>query len=242
MLKATIALVCLMFALPVQAKIFAPKQAPTVNLSRAVMVDGVIMGRSLRPLGDKIVKLALENAELPIDIIVDSPGGSVIVGTWFINQMEAARGRGAQLRCFVSGAAASMAFSILLHCDERYALTQTYLLWHPVRVSGGGGGLTARESRILARSMAALDKWILKDVAAALPNVPYKTIKYHFQVESLHYARNLQKLDPDFMEVYDYIPGLYEALSSPDLLKSEPPPFFFGRSMFKRGTIIYMQE
>lgn len=236
MLRAMFAALLLCLASTASARAFR-----TVSPERTAMIDGVIAGNGLVGIGKQLMAWSMEDADAPIDLIIDSPGGAVYSGTLFINQMEAVRGRGTKIRCLVSGVAASMAFSILLHCDERVSLTNTYLLWHPVRVSGVNS-LTAREAAVLSRDMRSLDKWILRDVARYMPELTSAQVKYHFYHESLHYARSLEEIAPSFMEVRDHIPGLAETLADQKLRRSTPPSMFFGRTRFTPGTIVYMQD
>lgn len=213
----------------------------SVSVERTVMIDGVIAGRGLVAIGEQLVAWSLERSAEPVNVILNSPGGSVVAGSFFINQMEAVRGRGTRIRCFVQNFAASMAFSILLHCDERYALDNSYMLWHPVRVSGGGA-LTSREASVITKALASLDRWILNDVAAAIANLPPSEVEYHFHAETLHYARELEALDPEFITVKSSFPGLVETIASPRLKRSEVPMMFGFGGYFRPGTIIYLYE
>lgn len=90
-----------------------------------------------------------------IQILINSPGGSVVMGNMFIQAMEIAKSRGSKIECAVSNIAASMAIHILAHCDVRYILRGGYILYHEARV-GVMGNLTSRELRQMAASMESL--------------------------------------------------------------------------------------
>lgn len=246
MFKFLATLLCLFtataaFSAPPESRL-ASIQSRALTVDRTVMIDGVIAGAGLEAIGAQLLAWSVEKPMTPVNVIIDSPGGSVFAGTLFINQMEAVRKRGTPVRCFVTGMAASMAFSILLHCDERYALNNTYLLWHPVRAQPGP--LTAREATVIGRAIQALDKWILRDLAKTL-RIPQTKIRYHFYNESLHYGRELAEMAPGFMATADAFPGLLETAANPKLQRSvKPQLFFFGGSLsyFAPGTIVYMTD
>lgn len=247
MLKFLSALVCLFMAqsaaaTPPDSRLASPKST-ALTVDRTVMIEGVIAGAGLKAIGAQLVAWSVQKPAVPVNIIIDSPGGSVYSGTMFINQMEAVRGRGTPVRCFVSGMAASMAFSILLHCDERYALANSYLLWHPVRAQPGP--VTGREAEAIGRAIQALDRWILIDLARTL-RLQQATLRYHFYNETMHYGRELAAMDPEFMTIANSFPGLLETVANEKLKKSERPLLFFLRglapSYFTPGTIIYMTD
>lgn len=208
---------------------------PEVHPENTIVIKGVIAGGNLDKLARTLMK-----AEDYVDIVIDSPGGSVETGSRFINYMEAARRRGVTLNCFVPNLAASMAFGILVHCDNRYALSEAFLLWHRARVMLGGMGgsaMTAPQLMMVGRDLEALDDAILRETTAALGMDP-ELVKYHFESETLHLGSNLERLAPSFITVVPSIPGLLEALHNDKLPHSEKPnPFGF---LF--GEIIYITE
>jgi ATP-dependent protease ClpP protease subunit len=82
---------------------------------------------------DKLLALSpmTGGSKLPITILVNSPGGRVDTGMFFINQMQVSKSRGYKLNCVSGYMAASMGFQILAHCDNVYTLKHTKLLFHP---------------------------------------------------------------------------------------------------------------
>jgi ATP-dependent protease ClpP protease subunit len=71
-----------------------------------------------------------------VNLIIDSPGGSVRVGLVFVDLMRAAQANGTHIRCVVNGMAASMGAYILQACDQRLMTKQSAVMFHTVSVSG----------------------------------------------------------------------------------------------------------
>lgn len=216
---------------------------PAVRPENAMVIHGVIQGDNIAHLGEILIKVAGKIDS--VDLVISSPGGSVTSGFFFINQMEAARAKGLVINCFVPDVAASMAFGILVHCDHRYALSRAFLLWHRARVNlgggifGGGSPMTAPQLLTLGRDLASLDKVIFRETLAAL-GIEEKVVRYHFENETLHVGVNLHALAPEFITVYDSIPGLFEALDNKDLPRSKESRGIFGE--FNPGEIIYISD
>lgn len=193
-----------------------------VNEERAVIIQGVIYNNL-----DNVSKAALElfrsDSSKPIDLIINSPGGSVSTGFQFVNEMQDLRSKGAKFRCFVPGMAASMAFQILVQCDERHTLDRSFLLWHRVRVTVGGilgGPMTGPQAHHLGMQLLSIDRVILGELYAALKGVPRSVILSHFNTEMLHTGSSLAALAPKFSTTHTYIKGLYNALRNPDVPRS----------------------
>ncbi len=100
--------------------------ATPLEPSKTVTLQGEI-GRSAIPFSKLLVDVA-DKSDGSINMIINSPGGSIIAGNFIINSMEYVKGRGVKINCFVADIAASMAYSILLHCSERTALSHSMLL------------------------------------------------------------------------------------------------------------------
>lgn len=189
-------------------------QALEVDASRAILIEGPI-GNNLKGVTDAINNYAKQSKK-PIDIILDSPGGAVVHGFLFINHMDKLKAEGIKFRCFVPGFAASMAFQILLQCNERYVLDRSFLLWHRVRINFGGmfgAPLTAPDALYFARELQKLDTFILKELYAELPGMSKSSIRYHFERETLHMGKDLAGLTRS-IKSRKYIKGLFEAMSS----------------------------
>lgn len=125
---------------------------------RYVEVIDVVDGSMLRDVAQKLDKLSQESPA-PIDIFINSPGGGVLIGTSILDAMDVAKSRGVELRCFTSVLSASMAFIILANCDERYALPNAKLLFHPM--SSGGQGRVQEQIAGL-KEMAEVEHHMMK--------------------------------------------------------------------------------
>jgi ATP-dependent protease ClpP protease subunit len=187
-----------------------------INPKRSIIIQGEIAGQRILALGDRLEQLANESKE-PIDIAINSPGGSVIVGFLFVNRMESVRSRGIKLRCYVQDIAASMAFQMLMHCDERNVLERSFLLWHRVRVVVGGmfgSPMTAPQAATLARDLQAIDDLIIEELHTSMLDITFDDIMYHLENETLHTGINLARMAPKAFKAHKVIPGLYELLNS----------------------------
>lgn len=94
-----------------------------------------VVDASVIKAAQKLDRMSRESAE-DITILINSPGGFIAPGFIFVDAMEAAKSRGVTLKCISGVVAASMAFIMLAHCNERYVLRNTMLLFHPVSFSG----------------------------------------------------------------------------------------------------------
>jgi ATP-dependent protease ClpP protease subunit len=211
-----------------------------VNKDRAVVIEGVIAGGNILALESTLWKLAEDSR--PIDLVISSPGGSVTTGFMFINIMESLKAQGARFRCFVPTYAASMAFQILTHCDERYALSQSFLLWHRVRVMVGGGlfssgaAITAPLARDLGKDLQAMDDVIWWELTKTMTGVPREELQWHFEHETLHVSLNVHRMDPDFLTVQRAIPGLMETLKDSKVPRNQS----MGMESLNEGEIVYI--
>lgn len=193
---------------------------PTIDKARTVVLSGVIAGGNALRMTETLLKLSGDKSGKPIDIIISSPGGDVLTGFLFTNVMDSVRASGTKLRCYVPTIAASMAFQFLVHCDERFALERSFLLFHRVRVTLGGGfmspgvPMTAPAARELAYDMELLDRRILAELNETL-GMDKELVSYHFERETLHVAADLADITKGFIKVYKSIPGLIEAVLDP---------------------------
>lgn len=203
---------------------------------RTLIIDGVIGRGNLVELGDTMQKMAAQSSD-SITIIINSPGGSVVEGFRFINKMEAVRSSGVKLTCVVVEIAASMAFQILTHCDDRVSLDKSFLLWHGVRVFMMGA-LTAQQAHDMMIDLQALDAIILDELADTVgKEVGEQELLWHFHKETLHVGKSLSQMAPNFLRTHTAIPGLFEILSNPEVARSEEPSPF---GVFRNGELVYI--
>jgi ATP-dependent protease ClpP protease subunit len=100
----------------------SPIQAQEINPDTTVVIDREISGETMAPVMSHMFKLIVaEEAPSDLQIILNSPGGSVLTGFQFVVQMKVLQAKGTKITCFVPSIAASMAFHIFLHCDKRMA-------------------------------------------------------------------------------------------------------------------------
>jgi hypothetical protein len=168
----------------------------TLTPERTILIAGPISSKMYGPTIETMGKLAATGKD--IDIIISSPGGEVIVGSLLIDYMEHLKLGGTKFRCVVRDVAASMAFQILLHCNERYSAPHAFLLWHPVRVFFQGP-LTGEQASSLGIQLAVADEVALHDLRA---NVPMKDedLLWHFYHETLHQGMTLMHSAPGFFK------------------------------------------
>jgi ATP-dependent protease ClpP protease subunit len=223
--------------LPASALGKAPaQQAIEVLPAQAAVISGPIRSNNLNRVAEFLRKRPDDTV---VDLVIDSPGGSVFTGFQFVSVIDATRARGVHIRCFVPTVAASMAFQILLHCDERHVLDRSFLLWHRARVMMGGlfgQPMTAPALRALAYDLARLDRIILDEVTSLL-DMSTKAIRYHFEHETLHVGVTLADQASDTFTSWASIPGLFEALHNPKVPRTEEDNPF----SFQFGEIIYIR-
>lgn len=205
----------------------------------AVVIDGPIGRGNILKLGKHLIQVA-QSGQKQVDMVINSPGGEVVTGFLFINAMEYAKSQGLRIRCFVPDVAASMAFSILTHCNERYALKRSFLLWHRARVVLGGlfgAAMTGPQLTTIGLELESLDKLILKEVLATVRGQNEMWIRYHFEAETLHVAEQLAEASPKFLKAVDTVDGLYEAMTDKRIKRSSPEDRI---SLEQPGRFIYI--
>jgi ATP-dependent Clp protease protease subunit len=187
----------------------APKtKAPTtldIDNTRLVKVIGGVDG-SIIPKATELLTLADKSSD-PIYIMINSPGGSVRAGNVFIEAMNIAKYRGIELKCVSPVYAASMAFTILMNCTERYALKSTQLLFHPVRVILGNMPVTAPVAAEIAADLNKYDKE-LKDQLLRELELDKEVMTKAYYDERWWSAKELQAASKDgWLIVVDDIKG-----------------------------------
>jgi hypothetical protein len=127
--------------------------------------------------------------------------------------MKTLQAKGTTIVCYVPGMAASMAFHILVHCNERIVLQESALLWHRARVFIAMGVITSPAAAEISRSLEQVDIHILNDVKKVLKkDMSDEDILYHFEHETMHIGQALCSSAPSFCKARSHVPGLMEAL------------------------------
>lgn len=106
------------------------------NYKRHLELIGVVQDNALE-LANKINDLSIESSD-EITLLINSPGGNVNTGMILIDSMRQAKARGVKFRCISTVLSASMAYITLAECDDRYAFSNTLLLWHEISLSVRG--------------------------------------------------------------------------------------------------------
>lgn len=173
------------------------------DTGRTFYVTGVIDFSSIE------VANAIERASAaksaPIHIVINSPGGIVDAGKQVIQAMDIAQQRGSPVICTVGMLAASMAFQMLSHCTERYALKSTLLLFHPSRVFVRNSALTADEMLLISSELKKIDVKADKDNIEMM-SADRKWYKMHNTNETLWNAEDLvSETNSDWLTIVDSI-------------------------------------
>lgn len=137
----------------------------TASKKRLVVINTEIDDRVLGS-ANQLYSLA-EQSKAPIDVLIDSPGGYIHHGLYFIQAMKALQAQGIVIRCHVPSFAASMAYVIFTQCTERYALPYAQLLFHPPRI-GGKFLLTPMLTVQLAKGLLEIEKVLLNLMIPAM--------------------------------------------------------------------------
>jgi ATP-dependent Clp protease protease subunit len=182
-----------------------PDAATTVELSGPIDFQMTI------PLVDKIVTQAKEDVE--ITIIINSPGGEVNAGMYLLNAMKLSQARGAKFRCITTGLSASMALQVFSQCDSRYALPNSFMLYHPVRISIGGGmfapsvDITPVIAKQIADELNRLETFLVSDLRSSM-KVDDETFNRNYHAETLLLAREINADSPGWLTLVDDVVGL----------------------------------
>lgn len=195
--------------------VYAEQFSIQKDRSRVIQLVGEINSDSVMPGIRTLAKLSLSPNPGLVDLIIDSPGGGVFAGFQFITLMKQFQGVGGVVRCSVVSMAASMAFHILLHCNERHVMEETLLLWHRARVNVGGlmgSPMTVNEAQALAIQLRQLDNHIFSDISEVMRGASRRYLQYHFEKETMHVATELARAVPKFIHVHRHIGNLLESL------------------------------
>lgn len=106
-----------------------------VEAKNTVVIQGQVDGRILNSAAQL---LSMAKTAKTINLLIESPGGSVFTGFIFMNAMQQVKSMGVTLNCIVPSYAASMAFIFFSYCDNRYAYQRSMLLFHPIGVGFQG--------------------------------------------------------------------------------------------------------
>ncbi len=183
--------------------------APSVDAfsksTRSIVIVGPVI-RGFEAKTNELIKMVKESKE-PINITLNSPGGSVWHGLNFVKVMRSAKAQGIKIRCMVTGMAASMAFIIFNECSERYAFRTSLLLWHPVRTQYMGI-LTAKYARLIAYDLEQFDKIVMPDLKKSL-RLPKGVFETHADNDLFMPAELLNGYNTKYLNIVTAYRGKY---------------------------------
>jgi len=177
------------------------------NAKQVVILNDVIQGAYAASLASQISSLAQDKGATNIDIIINSPGGSIVAGMFIVSAIERVKSRGVVVRCAVPRFAASMAFQILSHCSERYILPQAFVLWHPPRVALMYAIITPEAARGLLASLADWENVLVTQLKKQM-NINSRKFKSYYNAEKLVLGSELVEITEGFATVVDDIRGI----------------------------------
>ena len=180
-----------------------------VEADRLIYIDRPISQGTIRPVYKALEEMSYKS-DKPISIVINSPGGEVVAGFSFVNLMSNVKARGIRIDCYVMDMAASMAFQILTQCSRRMALTNSFLLFHGVRVHYEGP-LTVAQARAYAEDLARIDEIITSQLVDTL-GISRDICDNHFENETLFSGTQLRRLSPDFIWTAKAYPILHTML------------------------------
>jgi len=200
------------------------KDVKRITISSAIRAPGILYTTN------KLLGYAEHASHVgTVEVVINSPGGSVFAGLQFVNAMHLAQARGIKIRCYVAGMAASMAFQILAECDERYALRYSLLLWHPVRIAGIMV-ITPERAKALASELARIEADLLTPIQREL-ELSEEEFMWRYLHETMWTAEGLVKVSPNFLTIVDDIPGV-GAIWNPGRMGGEA-------KQYEPGTIVW---
>jgi ATP-dependent protease ClpP protease subunit len=220
-LKKSLTLVASMFVLATQA----PAAPLALESGPVITIQEAITRGTMSPIFNYVDKLLKSSEPTPknINIIINSPGGSVFTGFRFISRMNMLKARDTKLTCYVVDLAASMAFHFLTQCDTRIVLDKSALLWHRARVQGGDTAITAPLALALSRDLQAVDDIIFTDLIKTIgKELNLEDLSYHFEKETLHVGTALCTQVSKFCKAVPAVIGLMEATVSKDAVHAAP--------------------
>ncbi len=128
-----------------RAKVFDVKKILTLKASNTIVFRGPVTESSVSDIMRKMTLMSRRlSRNIPIYLVIDSPGGSVFDGLDFIQFAKALPQRVRTVTLF----AASMGFMIVQNLDKRYIATNGTLMSHRASVTGLSGQINGElESR-----------------------------------------------------------------------------------------------
>lgn len=135
---------------------------PIPNAPVKLLLDDMVSEEMVTRLIKQIQEANKKNAPY-IEMLIDSPGGSVFDGIKLARAMETSE---VPVVCIVDGMAASMAFYLLQSCGIRMMTKRSVLMAH--QVSAGVGTLDPQTAASAAEALKAIDESMAEHAAARM--------------------------------------------------------------------------
>jgi ATP-dependent Clp protease, protease subunit len=167
-----------------------------LSADREVYIYGVIDESSAPPVAQRILELGKDSR--PINILINSPGGSVLDGATIISAMQAAKG---PVNTVCVQICASMAAMIHSYGTKRLMIDRSLVMFHPAT-----GGAEGEVDKMYSR-LTTLKEFIgeLELNAATRAGMSYQDYKFHSGVEMWIEAR--RALSTHFADGIVYVRG-----------------------------------
>lgn len=213
MVKSIMLVALLLISQVLEAKTFTFK-----NKERTIELIGVVNATAI-DLAAQIDMLS-NKSSAPIYMLINSPGGAVLPGMILVDSIRQAQLRGVKFKCFSGVLAASMAFIILGHCDERYSFSETKLLFHPMSL--GVEGARIQELYTDLKQTVILEQRIMATLRSQL-DMGEEIFLENYWAETFWSGAELKQAAPKFLKIVDRVRGAGESL-----FKYRQQSFLFG--------------
>jgi ATP-dependent protease ClpP protease subunit len=129
-------------------------------VSMAIFVGGTIEPATVTDIENQLQ----QHDSSRIVLVINSQGGNVESGRKIMDLLKQKK---KPIDCVVTGAAASMAFTLLTLCDTRYSLATSFFLVHDVRIQYRFAMMTWQEMELELADLKAVNKWQQDTVRAS---------------------------------------------------------------------------
>lgn len=138
--------------------------------------------------------------DLVVNILLDSYGGNTMTGYVMADGIDAVRTKGIVVRCYNLGTAQSMAFIIMAHCSERYAVSgATWMFHYPAMLVNR---VFLRETSGYAAILAPIEDRFVKEISAVTHHNEADT-RQHCIEERVWTNEQINAYAPGFVKVLD---------------------------------------
>lgn len=150
-----------------------------------------------------------------IQLIVNSPGGSVQTGMVLIAALQMAKASGITVDCVVVGAAYSMGFNVLDACSRVFVTPYATFLFHPIRTSISDR-VRAIDMSLILQEIDKMDT-VFKTSARHLTKLSEAEVRKNYYDETLWTPQDFIKARAKFFTVIDVVNNLPpEAINYPN--------------------------